>query len=118
MALTTVWSTVNLIGFHRWPEAPDHRAYLRDKHRHQFEVTAWVVVDHAARQVEFHDLRTLITSWWLRTPDDRGASSCEAMADDLAAFLSEQCHLTVAEVQVSEDGYDGARIDYTMEVQA
>lgn len=103
----TVWAAARLPGFHCWPSAPPHRAYLRDRHRHLFHVRAAVAVRHDDRDTEFHDLMDLVRQWW--GPGDRecGAASCEALARDLAAFLGSR-GLAVAEVEVSEDGEAGA----------
>lgn len=106
----TVWSTVVLEGWHRWPTAPDHRSYLRDRHRHLFNITAHVAVSHDDRDVEFHDLRDLITVWW---ETERGAQSCEAIAQELHDHLTDNAKLTVTEVTVSEDGYDGATLRWS-----
>lgn len=112
MALTTVWATTKLVGFHCWPEAPENRDYLRSRHRHEFHVTAWVKVSHEDRDVEFHDLREIIRSWWGEGDQELGRSSCETLANRLNFHLASQ-GFTVTAVQVSEDGYEGAHVDYT-----
>lgn len=108
---TTVWSHVQLIGFHHWPEAPDPRAYLRSRHRHTFHVTPRVRVDHENRAVEFHDLRDHVKAWWGITDREWGAASCEKIAADLAAHLT-GLGLTVTAITVAEDDEDGATITY------
>ena len=45
------------VGFHCWPDAPSHRAYLRASHRHLFGIEVTTRVDHDERDIEFHDLR-------------------------------------------------------------
>lgn len=109
---TTVWSTVRLVGFHNWPDAHEARAYLRDRHRHEFVFTVHVKVGHEDRDVEFHDLRDLIADWWAIDGPERGAASCERMARELADHLTGQHGLTVTRVEVSEDGYDGATLEF------
>ncbi|WP_406205349.1 hypothetical protein OH807_30700 [Kitasatospora sp. NBC_01560] len=103
----TVWARVDLPGFHHWPAAPDHRAYLRARHRHLFHIRAAVHVAHDDRDVEFHDLADAIRVWW--GPGDRecGAASCEALARTLAEHLT-SLGLRLDEVAVSEDGEAGA----------
>lgn len=97
-------------GFHCWPEAPDHRAYLRDPHRHVFHVevrTATAADD--SREVEYHDLidnaRTL---WQGMGGPDFGARSCETLAGQLADRVAALLRRPVA-VEVTEDGEAGAR---------
>jgi hypothetical protein len=98
---TTVWATVDLPGFHCWPTAPPRRAYLRDRHRHLFRITAEVKVAHDDRDVEFHDLADLIRAWW----------AAESLAHELgAALCGPSQQLAVTRITVSEDGECGATI--------
>ena len=103
----TIWAAARLPGFHMWPCAPVHRAYLAHEHRHLFHCKATVAVEHDDRDVEFHDLRRHITDWW--GPGDRkcGSKSCETLARELAGYL-EIRGCKVVEVEVSEDGECGA----------
>lgn len=110
---TTVWSTVRLYGFHCWPDAHEERDYLRDRHRHEFVFTVHVKVGHEDRDVEFHDLRDLIGCWWVESGgQERGSASCERMGREVADYLAGRHGLSVARVVVSEDGYDGATLDF------
>ncbi|WP_371500335.1 hypothetical protein OG871_27660 [Kitasatospora sp. NBC_00374] len=103
----TVWAEVRLPGFHHWPAAPEHRAYLRARHRHLFHIRAAVHVVHDDRDTEFHDLADHIRAWW--GPGDRecGPASCETLARALAEHLTAM-GLRLDEVAVSEDGEAGA----------
>jgi hypothetical protein len=103
----TVWAKARLPGFHCWPGAPSHRAYLAGRHRHLFHIHAEVAVTHDERDIEFHDLRSYITNWW--GPGDRecGTDSCETLARDLARYL-DIAGVPVVFVEVSEDGESGA----------
>lgn len=103
-----VWAAVTLAGWHRWPSAPAHRDYLASRHRHQFCITASVAVGHDDRDVEFHDLRDVITQWWI---PDQGDKSCEAIGRDLQTHLAAH-GLTPTRITVSEDGYDGATLTW------
>jgi hypothetical protein len=40
------------VGFHCWPDAPSHRAYLRASHRHLFGIEVTTHVDHDERDIE------------------------------------------------------------------
>jgi hypothetical protein len=103
----TVWATVDLPGFHRWPSAPPRRTYLASTHRHLFRVTAHAAVTHDDRETEFHDLADAIREWWgpgARHWDD---ASCETIARRLAVHLAARC-VPVVTVEVSEDGQCGA----------
>ena len=100
------------VSFHCWPDAPDHRAYLRNRHRHLFHVEASCDVAHDDREVEFHDVLDQVRAYWQAMAgeeDDMGSASCEA----LARCIGE--HLMVWRprawvVEVSEDGEAGARV--------
>ncbi|MCC9309115.1 hypothetical protein LN042_18850 [Kitasatospora sp. RB6PN24] len=102
-----VWTEVRVPGFHHWPAAPEHRSYLRARHRHLFHLQARIHVDHDDRAFEFHDLQDVIRAWW--GPGDRecGAASCELLARSLAGHLA-ALGLRVEQVSVSEDGEAGA----------
>ena len=93
-------------GFHSWPDAPDHRAYLRGQHRHLFHVEVTTPVDHEERQIEFHDL--IDEAKALFAGDAGGSDSCETMATELATALSERYGGRPFTVSVFEDGEAGA----------
>lgn len=104
----SVEATIRQSGWHRWPEAPDHRAYLRFEHRHLFVVSAEVAVTDGQRAVEFHDLqdalRGIIENRQLVGINHAPTlDSCETMADLVASSLRDR-HYTPLHVSVSEDG--------------
>lgn len=96
-------------GWHRWPAAPESRAYLREQHRHLFHVAVSMEVDHNERQVEFHDLLDVVRPAF--GEGDFGAASCET----LASALIERLHGIYGRtrrisVHVSEDDECGATV--------
>lgn len=93
-------------GFHSWPDAPDHRAYLRASHRHLFHVELTTPVEHRERQIEFHDLMDEAMS--LFEVGFHGSDSCETMAAGLAKSISERYDGRPVTVSVFEDGEAGA----------
>lgn len=110
----TIWVTASFISFHCWPEAPSDVAYLRSLHRHIFNVSVHVHVNHSDRAVEFHLLKMqvenicgILANQFL--PENR-SMSCEMMAEHIAeALLTRQ--FDVSEVRVDEDGECGAVIE-------
>lgn len=112
---TNVWAEVRLPGFHHWPAAPDHRSYLRARHRHLFHITTTVAVAHDDRDTEFHDLGDIVRGWWGPGARECGPASCETLARTLADYLRAQ-GLRVVEVAVSEDGEAGATVTVQQEV--
>jgi hypothetical protein len=106
----TVWTRLDLPGFHHWPNATGPRAYLAERHRHLFRVTVRVRVSHDDRAVEFHDLQDLVRDWWGPGTRDWNGASCEAIARALWAHLADDHALTPAAVDVSEDDECGATV--------
>ena len=79
--MTFVVVTFTAEGFHRWPEAPAHRAYLAARHRHLFHVRVEVEAVHSDREIECHDLRDFCVEAF--GGGDMGSQSCEMMAEEL-----------------------------------
>jgi hypothetical protein len=97
-------------GFHAWPDAPESRAYLRDKHRHLFHIEARCTVGHFEREIEYHDLRDKVEVLYglLAGPArDFGSQSCETIAHRLGSHLVEAFARPFT-VLVSEDGECGS----------
>lgn len=91
-------------GLHRWKDAPERRAYLRDLHRHCFHVSVRVKVDHDDRQVEFHDLLDGCQAEFRRIVAEADGSSCETMARRLLSYVYSVWGVEEARVSVAEDG--------------
>ena len=104
---TTIWVTTQFEGFHSWPDAPIHRAYLGEPHRHLFKVRVEVEVVHDDREVEFHDLLDAVKSRLPKSPD-LGAQSCEMMAAGIATDVAAMLPGRTVRCEVSEDGECGA----------
>lgn len=119
-----ITARTRVVGFHRWPDAPEHLAHLSGRHRHEFRIAVTVAVEHSDRAVEFHELRALIEQQllpladgvWSPTPErpagqvsayEFGSRSCEALASGLAGRL-EGIGYRVLAVTVSEDGENDA----------
>lgn len=99
-------------GFHRWHDAPDEVDFLRNRHRHEFHVRARILVGHDDRELEFilvkRYLTKIIESWGR----ELGSFSCEMMASTLANSILAHYGLRDLEVEVSEDGENGAVVAY------
>lgn len=115
------------VGFHHWPGATGERAYLGQRHRHEFTVTASLGVLHHDREVEFHDVQEFLAVTVVPTlgvdlqpfpgaPIELGSQSCEAVAERVAELLEEQWPGRVQWVAVDEDGQSTARLDYRIAV--
>lgn len=107
---TQIWVKFDKIGFHRYPDAPDEVAYLRDRHRHVFKFTVAITVFHGDREIEFHMMKN-----WLLSLYDSGAlevdyKSCEMLGQDLLEKILKKydCSNRYVMIDVSEDGECGA----------
>jgi hypothetical protein len=105
---TYVYVTTRFEGFHRWENAPDDVAFLRDWHRHAFHVKMEVRVGHNDREVEFFQLKrkleVYLREYWT---DKRFEASCEMIAHEIRDEFVKQGYF-VSMVDVSEDGENGA----------
>lgn len=103
-----VCTTVRIAGFHCWPDAPKHRAYLASRHRHDFVIKAWKKVSGLDRQVEIHDLADQVNKAMLAFHPvtgiayELGTLSCEQLAWHLVKVVS------LSGCEVLEDGLHGA----------
>lgn len=109
----TVWVQFQQVGFHYWADAPKHRAYLAQSHRHVFHVEVSADVEHDDRDIEFHDLRDEATSLFrgltVSKGGDFGPQSCETLARRLAVRVAGNLARPIT-VTVSEDGECGATV--------
>lgn len=117
--MKTIYAKVSFEGIHRWPDAPDEVIYLRNPHRHIFNVKASVEVSHNNREIEFimlgHALNTMFKDLAIASGDSNGvwnmgAVSCEDVAEMAMAYVRYKLGLpdeTYVAVQVDEDGENG-----------
>lgn len=55
--LKTIYVRTSFVGFHKWETAPQEVSFLRDLHRHIFNVKVTLQVSHSDRDVEFFLLK-------------------------------------------------------------
>lgn len=111
MIVRRVWATHRFDSLHAWPDAPRHRSYLASEHRHLFHVRATVDVVHDDREIEFHDLLDAVVDACVQI-HCAPLGSCEQIADDIAQRLRPQWPKRRIEVDVSEDGENGATVTH------
>ncbi len=100
--------SVQMIGFHSWPKAPEEVSFLRNRHRHVFHVKAGITVTHNDRDREFF-IEQKVLRKALRKHFDKNSEnvgSCESICEFILNTLP-----YVRWVQVEEDGENGARLD-------
>lgn len=96
---------LEVAGFHFWPEAPPRVAFLAERHRHVFHVTAKIEVRELDREVEFITFKDRMREFFdaaYGTPCEFDDMSCE----QIALMLVNRFDLV--ECEVSEDGENGA----------
>lgn len=96
------------VGFHRWKDAPDAVAFLREYHRHKFGVVVFIRTDHSDRQLEFFIVKKKVDEYVQKVyHDSRFDLSCEAVAETIGRQLIKHHKLPVFMVKVDEDGENG-----------
>lgn len=93
-------------GFHRWPDAPDEVAFLRDLHRHEFHVMAHIDVSHDDRECEFILLKRRVDKQIKKTLKGKKWDTETWSCEKWARHLLDELDLSVCEV--TEDGENGA----------
>ena len=110
----TIWITFALPGIHRYPDAPEEVAYLRELHRHMFHFKVGMTVAHSNREVEFHMLKNWCVGLYKEGTLQLDYKSCEMMAEDLLTKLADEYgNERVLSVEVSEDQECGAIVTWS-----
>jgi len=100
-----IWIQTRFTGYHRWVDAPDGVAFLRDYHRHIFHVKLGVGVTDTNREIEFFQLKKKVDTYLRNHYKDMDfEQSCEAIAGELLDAFD------ASFVEVSEDGENGATV--------
>jgi hypothetical protein len=99
-------------GEHRWPNAPDEVAFLRDYHRHEFHVEVSVEQTHNDRDVEYIMMKRALDDFLSEWPQKLGSKSCEMMAEDIIEdfLVPNYGDERRYGVSVIEDGENGALV--------
>lgn len=100
-------------GLHRWVEAPDEVAFLRNPHRHVFHVTLTIHVNHDDRELEFILVKRALEAHLapIAKAARAGAvsnNSCEHIAGYVLAWATTTFGERGMRCEVSEDGENGA----------
>lgn len=107
-------------GVHRYADAPEEVAYLRQPHRHQFGVEVEIEVFHDDRELEFimvkHRIENFIELCKAGRPHwDMDKLSCEQVAICLANSLESAYGKREMIITIDEDGENGARVYFNKE---
>ena len=110
--------TFQLEGLHKWPDATQHPGveFLANEHRHMFHFRVDLQVWHDDREVEFILFKRELSGLYDKGTLELDYKSCEMMADELADYIKLQYPNRDLVVEVSEDGENGCRIEYSAEL--
>jgi hypothetical protein len=94
----------SFVAFHFWENAPDLVEFLRNKHRHCFQVTLTIPCNHPDRDLEFFTVQELLKEFVAKSFEGTTTgNSCEYFAIAILEHFKEASHCTV-----SEDGENEA----------
>lgn len=103
-------------GIHRYKDAPDQVSFLRDYHRHIFNIEAKIEVFHEDRELEFIMVKQKINAYFDKLKDEYGVynmgdQSCEMIAKRIIDLLKENYGNRKITVSVFEDNENGAVVE-------
>jgi hypothetical protein len=113
---TSVFFTLDLEGFHCWPEAMQiepKAGFLAQRHRHMFHFKCYAYVTHTDRDIEFilakRKLKRFLEARYLENETlEFGRMSCEDIALEILRNFEPG---SVYRVEVSEDRENGAIVE-------
>lgn len=111
--------TNNFRGYHKYADAPRDVAFLREMHRHIFNVKTTIEVFHNERDIEFFQLQNHIERFVrCRYEHAHGdfiegiyINSCESLAESIMNNLHEIYPGRRVRVEVWEDNENGAIVE-------
>ena len=100
---------VTIEGFHYWKDAPLKYGYLRNNHRHMFNIELYIIVTSLNREIEFIDQQRIIKECILEEfGDSLGYAQFKGMScEHIAEWLMNKCP-TATYCKVIEDTNGGA----------
>lgn len=119
-----IFVTFEKEGIHKYPAAltdpklatNDHYdvSFLGYPHRHIFKFKVWISVEHSDRAIEFIQFKRWLESLYGQGILELDYKSCEMIAEDLYAQISNKYPNRSVWIEVSEDGENGALIRYDL----
>ena len=117
-----IWVTFRKEGLHKYPAAlddpnlatgeADDVSFLGYIHRHIFHFTVSIEVFHDDRDIEFIQFKRWLESLYADGTIELDYKSCEMICDDLAQQINNKYPGRKLVLTVSEDGENGATIEY------
>ena len=117
-----IWVTFRKEGLHKYPAALDDPklatgdeydvSFLGYVHRHIFHFKVGIEVFHDDRDIEFIQFKRWLEKMYTENTLQLNFKSCEMISDDLYAEINKKYPNRDIEIEVSEDGENGASIYY------
>lgn len=117
-----IWVTFQKEGIHCYPAAAtdpklatggwDDVSFLGVPHRHIFHFRVAITVVHNDRDIEFIQFKRWLERLYSQDILQLDYKSCEMMADDLYEQIAVEYPRRKVKIEVSEDGENGATIEY------
>ena len=107
-----IWAIVRFQfqGVHRWKDAPEEVAFLRNEHRHVFHCEVAISQEHDNRDIEFFIFKKELESGiplYIQGEND----SCEMIAQRIKEMVEHDHPNRLVIVQVFEDNENGAMVN-------
>jgi len=122
MKKTFIYVSIIKEGYHCFPEAGTDPRYatgdyydvshLAARHMHYFYIKVWIEVNHSNRDIEFIQFRRWLESLYGSNALTLDSKSCEMIAEDLYAKISEKFPGQEVRIDVSEDNINGALVEF------
>lgn len=119
-----IWVTFRKEGIHKYPAALDDPklatgdeydvSFLGYPHRHIFHFKVEIEVFHDDRDIEFIQFKRWLEKLYSEKTLELDYKSCEMICDDLAQQINNKYPGRKINITVSEDGENGATIQYTI----
>ena len=117
-----IWVTFRKEGLHKYPAAlddpklatggSDDVSFLGYIHRHIFHFKVAIEVFHDDRDIEFIQFKRWLESLYADGTLQLDYKSCEMICDDLSETINKKYPGRNIKLTVSEDGENGATIEY------
>ena len=119
-----IWVTFRKEGIHKYPAAINDPklasndeydvSFLGYPHRHIFHFTVAIEVFHNDRDIEFIQFKRWLENLYAGGTLELNYKSCEMISDDLYDQIASRYPNRYIEITVSEDGENGATIQYEL----
>lgn len=113
----TIFVTFQKEGIHKYPAAATDPkladvSFLGNPHRHIFHFRVTIDVFHNDRDIEFILFKRELEGLYGNNTLQMDFKSCEMLAEDLIGYISNKYPGRSIQVEVSEDGENGATLSF------